>query len=132
MSCGLRAARALTGGLALVLVLGTAACEPSGPGDLAATVQAPVPTGALVIEMVGRGITGFGGLGDARTFASSPLRGAAGHRVILVSPSGAALRFRVQVEDVSENPPTATVVSAVDTSNRPIAALTGYTVRIAR
>jgi hypothetical protein len=120
---------------ARLLVLGAlalAACEPSGPGELAATVQTPRPTGALVVELTGAGITGFDGAGDVRTF-SGPVEAAADtQRVVVVSVSGQRIRFRVEVRDVSEAPPTATVISAVDLENEPIAALGGYRVRIAR
>lgn len=125
----------MSGRLALaacVLALAAAACEPSGPGALIATVQAPMPTGAAVVEVAGHGIGGFSGLGDVRTFAGTPAVGDSLRRVVLVSPSGGTLRFSIQVEDVGAEPPRATVLSAADPSNRMISALTGYTVRISR
>jgi hypothetical protein len=120
-------------GLAAALALGAAACEETGPGTLAASVRAPVPTGAVVIELVGAGVTGFEGEGGTRVFAAEPLSAADTlRRVIVMSPTGAALQFRVAVEDVSQPPPRAAVVDAVDPANRKITALAGYAVRIAR
>ena len=120
---------------AQLLVLGAlalAACEPSGPGELTATVQTPRPTGALVVELTGAGITGFEGAGDVRTF-SGPMDAAADtQRVVVVSVSGQRIRFRVQVRDLADPAPTAVVLSAVDTDDDPIEALGGYSVRIAR
>lgn len=53
---------------------------------------------------------------------------------MVVSSSGRALRFRmkVEVEDVGGVLPVATVLSAADVSNQPIAPLSGYSVRVAR
>ena len=118
--------------LALATLLGVTGCEPSGPGSLTAIVTAPNPTGGLVIEVAGAGITGFEGLGDVCTLADVAIPGASSRRVVVVSSTGSSLRFRVQVEDVSGDPPSATVVAAVDTSNRPVEAFLGYSVRIAR
>jgi hypothetical protein len=116
----------------MLAALALAACEPSGPGELTATVQAPRPTGALVVELTGTGITGFDGSGDVRAFAGSVDPAADTQRVVLVSTSGQRIRFRVQVQDLADPAPTALVVSAVDTHNDPIDALSGYGVRIAR
>jgi hypothetical protein len=113
-------------------VIGAAACEPSGPGALTATVQTPVPTGAVVIELVGRDLTGFEGVGDVRAFAADPQPTDSIRRVIVMSPSAGPLQFKVQVPDVSAPPPLATVVEAVDGSNRKLTTLTGFTVRISR
>ena len=118
--------------LAVLGVCAAAACEPSGPGDLTAAIDAPVPTGALVVEVAGPGITSFRGIGDVRTFYDPPSPGGRAHRVVVVSSSGRALRFRVEVEDVGGVLPVATVLSAVDVSNQPIAPLSGYSVRVAR
>jgi hypothetical protein len=118
---------------AAALALGVAACEPEGPGALSATVYAPVPTGAVLLEVVGTGITGFEGAGDVRAYAAESLRVDTLQRVIVMSPTGGAqLHLRVKVEDVSAEPPRATVVDAVDPTNRKITSLVGYTVRISR
>jgi hypothetical protein len=117
---------------AAALVIGAAACEPSGPGALTATVRTPGPTGAVVVELVGRDLTGFEGVGDVRTFAADPQPADSIRRVIVMSPSAGPLQFKVQVPDVSAPPPAATVVDAVDASSRKLTTLTGFTVRIAR
>ena len=124
-------ARSVLPVLALATLLGVAGCEPSGPGSLTATVTAPGPTGALVIEVTGTGITGFEGLGDVLTFADAALTPSP-RRVVVVSSTGSAPRFRVKVEDVSGDPPSATVVAAVNTVNTPIPSVLDYSVRIAR
>jgi hypothetical protein len=119
-------------GLFVLAVLALAACEPSGEGVLTASVQAPRPTGALVIDVTGAGVLGFAGAGDTRTFSGPVDPRATSHRVIVVSTTGQRVTFRVQVEDVSAVPPTATVTAAADVGNAPIEALGGYAVRIAR
>jgi len=119
--------------LGLIGVLALAGCEPSGEGALEAVVQAPGPTGAVIVEVTGTGVVGFEGTGDVRTFSGSVDPTATLQRVVVVSASGARqLRFRVLVEDVGGRPPTAAVRSAVDTNNLPIDALEGYSVRISR
>ena len=115
------------------LALAVGACEETGPGSLTANVTAPVPTGAVVVELRGARITGFEGVGETRAFAAEPQVSDTILRVIVVSPTGgSSLRFRVQVEDVGEASPRGAVVDAVDGSNRKITALTGYSVRISR
>ena len=51
--------------------------------------------------------------------------------LVAVNSTGPSLRFLVQVEVVSSDPPSATVVAAMDTSNRPVEVSLGYLVRIA-
>jgi hypothetical protein len=127
-----RHVKRLVRGLALAALLGVAACEPSGPGPLVATVSASGPVGALVVEFPAAGVVGFGGVGDTRTFEAPAVVGAATRRVVVISPTGTAVRFNVNVEDVSAPFPIATVVSAADASNQPIVATTGIGVRLAR
>ena len=129
---GGRRLRSVGRGLGLVLLLCLGACEPSGPGPLTAIVTTPGPTGALVVEVVGTGITGFDGVGDVRTLEAPLAAGDSTRRVVVVSPSGAGLRFSVMVEDVSAPFPRAVVISAVDASNQPISSLTGYSIGISR
>ena len=119
--------------LLAALALGVAACEEHGPGSLTASVTAPVPTGAVVVELTGARITGFEGVGDSRAFAADLQPADTILRVIVLTPTGgASLKFRVKVEDVGEAPPRGAVVDAVDPANRKITALTGYTVRISK
>jgi hypothetical protein len=117
------------GVLALAALLGLAACEPSGPGTLTVDVG---PVGAVVVELTGTGVVGFGGLGDARTFEAPAVAGALSRRVVVVSPTGANVRFKISVEDVGALFPTATIVSAVDAANEPIDALAGLSLRVSR
>ena len=51
--------------------------------------------------------------------------------LVAVSSTGSSLRFLVQVEVVSGDPPSATVVAAVDISSRPVEVFLGYLARIA-
>lgn len=117
---------------ALAALVLAAACEPRGPGALIATIRAPVPIGAVVVELAGARVMAFEGLGSARTFAAEGAPGDTVQRVIVVSPTAGTLRFRLEVEDIAAEPPRAAVVDAVDPANRPIAALDGFAVRISR
>src|SRR5687768_2042759 len=119
-------------GLLALAILSLAACEPSGPGALTASVHTPAPTGAVVVEVAGAGVTGFEGTGDVRTFSGPVDPRAPSHRVIVVSASGERIRFRIEVEDVQDPAPTASVVSAVDANNLPIGSLGGFSVSVAR
>ena len=123
-------------GLALVVTLAVgvlvAACEPSGPGSLTATVVMPAATGAAVVELVGPRVTGFEGLGDTRVFPAPATAADTVRRVVVVSPTGTSLQFRVDVEDIRADPPRGQIVDAVDPTNHKVTSLTGYGVRIAR
>ena len=123
-------ARAVLGALALGAAV--AACEPRGPGSLNATVEAPGPTGAVVIELAGQRMTSFEGVGGTRTFATQGSPADTLRRVVVVSPAGVELRFRIAVEDIGADPPRAAVVDAVDPSNLKVPTLTGYRVKISR
>jgi hypothetical protein len=127
-----RLRRRARGRLLVFAALALAACEPSGPGRLTGFVQAPVATGAVVLEVTGTGVTGFADVGDARAFSGDADPSASSHRVVVVAPSRSRLRFRVDVEDVANLRPTAVVVSAVDYENRRISSLAGYSVTISR
>ncbi len=107
------------------------ACSDAGPGALTATLDGPQPVGALVVEVRGAGVTGVEGAGDARVFADPSPATKDVRRVVVVSASGAP-SFRIQVQDVSAEAPTVTLVSAVDAANQPLASLAGYQVRVAR
>lgn len=122
--------RSLFIALVAFLVLAAAACEPSGPGSLTASVEGPVAAGAVVVELQGSGITGIEGAGGTRAFSAAAQNGR--HRIVVVGPEAGRLRFRVQVRDLASEPPTGRVVEAVDGQNRPIPSLTAFTVRVAR
>ena len=129
MSRGARAIAALAT-LAAALLVG--ACEPSGPGSLTATVVMPAATGAAVVELVGPRVTGFEGLAGTRVFPAPATADDTVRRVVVVSPTGTSLQFRLDVEDIRADPPRGQVVDAVDPTNHKVTSLTGYTVRIGR
>lgn len=126
MTRPLRALAALAG------LLVAAACEPSGPGTLTLTVQPPAPTGAVVLQVAGSGITAIEGVGGTRTYAGAPSAGDSVRAIVAVTATGAAFQMKVDVEDVRADPPRAVVIEAVDLSNRRIENPTGYTIRISR
>ena len=89
---------------------------PSGPGALVGTVTGP-SLGGVALQIVGRGIRGFEGLGETQAYAA-PLSGTPNaFRVLLVAPQGDELRFEIQVDDVAMEDPVMTVVSAAGVDN---------------
>lgn len=103
---------------------------PQGPATLAATVHGPTPVGAVVLEVRARGITGFEGSAATRVFDASPEPDV--YRLVVVGETAGELPFGIGVEDRGGEAPSVTVVSAVDGQNRPITALSGYSVRVVR
>jgi len=97
----------------------TAACDssPRGPGTLVVTVDAGDALGAVTLEVVGPGVTGFEGLGTTETFGSLVSSREGRHRVVVVDPVGGTLRFGIRVQDVRADAPTVTVVAAAGTDN---------------
>lgn len=121
---------------ALGLALLSGACDflrPSGPGPLDARVL-PGGTGAAaaVVVLSGSGIRGFEGSGDTRLFAGRDPNDPDRHRVVLVNPGPGDLRFRVWVDDRSDELPTGIVVEAADTANAEVAAPGQLEIRIER
>lgn len=118
--------------LLVVALLATAGCDsgPSGPGTLIATVDAEGLGGAL-LEVSGRGITGFDGLDDTRVYDAELANARNTYRVLLIDPTGGPIRFEIHVEDVGMDDPVISVVSAagVDNGTRQAA---GITTRIER
>jgi hypothetical protein len=114
------------------LVLPLAGCDlfgPSGPGTLEATVTAQEPLGGLVLELTGGRITGFEGRGQTRVYGRTVSAAQDRHRVVIVAPDGADMRFGIEVEDRGAPPPSVLVVSAVGPGNQASNA-TGIQVRI--
>ena len=112
--------RAVTAFAALLLALPLAGCDlfgPSGPGTLDATVRADEPLGGLVLELEGGGIVGFQGRGETRAYGRTVSEAQGRHRLVLVAPEGATLRFGIEVEDLGAEPPSVRVVSAVGPGN---------------
>jgi hypothetical protein len=115
--------RRLIGVVALVSAALAAACDsgPKGPGTLNATVTGPQALGAVVLELGGGTVQGVTGQGSAQVYSAS-LGGdtQARYRLVVVAPTGADLRFGIEVTDLGAAAPTVTVVSAANTSNVPI------------
>ncbi len=117
-------------GLVALAIL-AAACDsgPSGPGDLAGSIQSPAPVlGGVVLEVVGKGIEGFSGAGGTEVFWARQ-EDPSTYRVIVVGESGGELGFTVSVRDRSDRKPRATVVGVVDLNNQPLPVTEGYEVK---
>jgi hypothetical protein len=102
---------------------------PSGPGDLAGLVQANgADLGGAVLQVVGRGIDGFSGVGGSQVYwATTDIDDT--YRVIVISESTGNLHFQVGVQDLGGPRPSASVVNLVDGQNRTLPATSGYKVR---
>ena len=121
-------------GAALLAGLALAACDsgPEGPGVLDATVVAPQPLGAVILEFTGTGVRGFVAQGTTQVYSVAGAAGAARQRVILVSPSGGTeIRFGIDLEDRAAEMPAVVAVSAASPGNAPMTAA-GLKVRIER
>lgn len=110
------------------------ACSDSGgPGELTGIVQTPGPVlGGAVLEVVGKGITGFSGAGATRVFSTATDTEGT-YRVVLLSssPSG-PLQFRVAVQDVGGKKPSASLVNLTSGENLPLPATAEYSVRFSK
>ena len=117
-------------GGSVLLVVFAAGCDsgPQGPGSLTATVQGPFALGAGVLEVYGKGVTGFEGSGSTRVF-SVPL-GPDAYRVVVVAETPGQLPFEVVVQDPENDRPGLTLISAVDGANRVLSGLGEYTIRL--
>ena len=114
----------------LSVVVLASACDsgPSGPGALTGTVRtAGAPLGGAVLEVVGKGITGFTGAGSTQLFYAATQEEFT-FRVVLISSSPGDLQFSVSVEDKGAKKPSASVVKLVSGENLPIPATADYTV----
>ena len=119
---------------ALLMVLALPACDsgPRGPGTLTTRVTAPQPVGAVVLEVVGAGITGFEGQGAVRVFGALDSGGSGKHRVVVLSPTGGTeIRFGITFADRSGTMPTITAVSAATPANASVSTA-GIRVRVER
>jgi len=116
--------------LMLFVVILASACDsgPSGPGVLTGTLRtAGAPLGGAVLEVVGKGVTGFSGAGSTEAFyAARDTENT--YRVVLISSSPGDLQFTVSVEDKGARKPIASVVNLVSGDNLPIPATADYTV----
>ena len=110
------------------------ACDsgPSGPGQFTAVVTSPSGgVGAVILQVQGQGIQGFAGAG-ATEVLSNPMGSEGTFRVVAVNEGTGTLQFRVQVEDLGAELPTASVISAAGTDNQMVVSVTGYQVRFER
>ena len=113
--------------LVAILALG---CDsgPSGPGELTGTLRTPgAPLGGAVLEVVGKGVTGFSGAGSTQAFYSETETENT-FRVVLISSSPGDLQFTVSVQDKGAKKPSASVVNLVTGDNIPIPATADYEV----
>jgi hypothetical protein len=108
----------VVGAIGAIVAIAAAGCDsgPSGPGVLVASVQGESLGGAL-IEVTGRGIQGFDGLGGTQIYDAAVPSVPDAHRVILIHPDGGELRFEIHVADVGADDPVITVVSAAGVDN---------------
>jgi hypothetical protein len=120
------------GAAALALATFLSSCDsgPKGPGFLSASVEGPIPLGAAIVEVHGDGVIGFEGAGGTHVFSAPSQPGI--HRVVLVGETPGELAFRVQVQELRDGAPSATVVSAAGGDNIPLATVQAFQVRIAR
>ena len=102
---------------------------PSGPGDLTGEVRSTgTDLGGAVLQVVGKGIDGFSGVGGSRVFWA-PIDVADTYRVVVITDSPGDLHFRVSVQDLGEQAPAAAVVNLVDGQNTNLPATKDYQVR---
>jgi len=114
----------------LTVAILASACDPgpSGPGDLEGTLRVVgAPLGGAVLEVVGKGITGFSGAGSTQAFYAATQEEFT-YRVVLLTSSPGDLQFTVSVEDKGGKKPSASVVSLVSGGNLPIPATADYSV----
>lgn len=118
--------------VAAALVLGACDSGPSGPGELNGTVETPGPVlGAAVLEVEGKGITGFSGSGATHAFfALTDVENT--YRVVLISEAPGTLQFRVSVQNVGAKKPAASVVNVVSGGDLPLPATADYRVRFSK
>lgn len=115
---------------ALLILLTPLGCDDGagGPGQLTGAVVTPGPVlGGAVVEVVGKGITGFSGLGATRALWA-PTATVDTYRVVLLSSSAGALQFQVSVEDVKGKRPQGSLVSLTTVENLPVPATADYEV----
>jgi hypothetical protein len=120
--------------LILLVLLPLVGCDDGagGPGPLTGTIHTPGPVlGGAVLEVFGKGITGFSGAGSTSAFFA-PTDVEFTYRVVLLSSSPGDLQFQVSVEDVKAKKPTAIVVTLTSGENLPLPATADYEVTFSR
>jgi hypothetical protein len=122
-------------GVALALLLAGGACDsgPKGPGFLQASIEGPVPLGAAIVEVQGEGVLGFEGAGSTHVFeAPGTPSDPTVHRLVLIGETPGDLRFKVQVQEVRDRPPSATIIQASGADDIPLASVQAFQVNIVR
>ena len=115
-----------------VMLLGACDSGPSGPGELFGILETPGPVlGGAVLEVVGKGVTGFSGSGGTHVF-SAPTGTENTYRLVLLAQNPGPLQFRVSVEDKGAKKPSVSVVSVVTGANISIPPTADYTVRLSK
>jgi hypothetical protein len=119
----------------LFAALVTVGCgdDGGGPGELTGTVVSPGPAlGGAVLEVVGKGVTGFSGAGATRVYYA-PTQTEGTFRVVLLSSSSSGpLQFRVAVQDVGAKKPSASLVNLTSVGNLPLPATSEYSVTFSK
>jgi len=114
------------------LSLGACDSGPSGPGELNGILETPGPVlGGAVLEVVGKGITGFSGSGTTHAFFA-PTGVDNTYRVALLSETPGTIQFQVSVQDLGAKKPAVSVVSVVSGGNLPLPATADYRVRFSK
>jgi hypothetical protein len=110
-----------------------AACDsgPKGPGFLTGTIEGPVPLGAAIVEVQGEGVLGFEAAGTTHVF-DSPGDQPGVHRIVLIGETPGDLPFKVQVQEMRDRPPTATIIQASGADDIPLATVQAFQVHIVR
>ena len=114
-----------------LIALVMAACgdeQLEGPGPLPAVVEGTRPLGAVVLDVTVDGYVDVTGRGGDEAYNVGPV-GPTTYRIVVVSRSGGALRFQVEVRDRAIDEPVYTVVEAVDTDDVAIRSVAGIRVR---
>lgn len=104
----------------LIVSASAAGCDfgPSGPGAIEIRVSGR-GLGGAVVEVAGAGIRSFEASGDTRVYWSAVDGSTDRYRVVAITESGGQVRFEAAVDDVRMEGPRVSIVSLVDTSNRP-------------
>ena len=126
-------ARMLAAGLAVFLM--GCSDSPSGPGVVDVRIDADVPLGAVVLEVVGAGIVsveGDPGGWTAAALPDIPAGESATFRVVAVADLPGALDLQLAVEDMGRRLPLVTVVEASDASDLPLQNLESVAVTVRR
>lgn len=115
-----------------LMLVGACDSGPSGPGELTGILETPGPVlGGAVLEVVGKGVTGFSGSGGTHVF-SAATGTADTYRLVLLAQNPGPLQFRVSVQDEGAKKPSVSVVSVVTGANVSVPATADYTVRFTR